>query len=172
MNQGSRTLLTASSMVALIAANFIFLFSSNNANGISSNIENVQDIEEYNLEELVAIFLLFLILFGLLTGLFRTLKRRTKKRKSFSIQTRNLVLKSQKFKCSICRMNVGIWDYDHKDGNRCNNKASNCQALCPMCHAKKSRGLIKCEVHRRSKSIGLSVVVGIILIVILYSNSV
>lgn len=67
-------------------------------------------------------------------------------------------------------MNVGIWDYDHKDGNRGNNKASNCQALCPICHSKKSRGLIKCETRRKSKSLGLSVVVVIILIIVLHSN--
>jgi hypothetical protein len=172
MIQFSQKFLTPSAILALIASYFVFLFPSSNANGQSSSIEFIEGTEEYNLRELAAIFLLFLILICLLTWLLQTLKHRTKKRKSFSIQTRNLVLKNQKFKCSICRMNAGIWDYDHKDGNRGNNKASNCQALCPICHAKKSRGLIKCEAHRRSKSIGLSVVVGIILIIILYSNSV
>lgn len=172
MNQFSKKILTPSAMVALIASNFVFLFPSSIANGQSSSTEIIEGTEEYNLRELSAIFLLFLILIGLLTWLLQTLKHRTKKRKSFSIQTRNLVLKNQKFKCSICRMNVGIWEYDHKDGNRGNNKASNCQALCPICHAKKSRGLIKCETHRKSKSIGLSVVVGIILIIIFYSNNV
>ena len=171
MNQFSKKFLTPSAMVALIASNFVFLFPSSIANGQSSNTEIIDGTEEYNLRDLSAIFLLFLILIGLLTWLLQTLKHRTKKRKSFSIQTRNLVLKNQKFKCSICRMNVGIWDYDHKDGNRGNNKSSNCQALCPICHAKKSRGLIKCEAHRR-RSMGLSAVVGIILIIILYSNSV
>ena len=172
MNQFSKKFLTPSVMVALIASNFVFLFPSSIANGQSSSTEIIEGTEEYNLRELAAIFLLFLILIGLVTWLLQTLKHRTKKRKSFGIQTRNLVLKNQKFKCSICRMNVGIWDYDHKDGNRGNNKASNCQALCPICHAKKSRGLIKCEAHRRRKSMGLSAIVGIILIIILYSNSV
>jgi len=170
MNQFSQKFLTPSVMVALIASNFVYLFPSSIANGQSSSTEIIEGTEVYNLRELTPIFLLFLILIGLLTWLLQTLKHRTRKRKSFSIQTRNLVLKNQKFKCSICRMNVGIWDYDHKDGNRGNNKASNCQALCPICHAKKSRGLIKCETHRKSKSIGLSVVVGIILIIVLYSN--
>ena len=170
MNQFSQKFLTPSVMVALIASNFVYLFPSSIANGQSSSTEIIEGTEVYNLRELTPIFLLFLILIGLLTWLLQTLKHRTRKRKSFSIQTRKLVLKNQKFKCSICRMNVGIWDYDHKDGNRGNNKASNCQALCPICHAKKSRGLIKCETHRKSKSIGLSVVVGIILIIVLYSN--
>ena len=47
--------------------------------------------------------------------------------------------------CAICRRSVGVWDYDHKDGNRANNNAGNCQALCPNCHAKKTRGLLKRE---------------------------
>jgi hypothetical protein len=46
-------------------------------------------------------------------------------------------------------MNAGIWDYDHKDGNRGNNKASNCQVLCPTCHAKKSRGLPTRDTYPR-----------------------
>jgi len=40
-------------------------------------------------------------------------------------------------------MNTGIWDYDHKNGNRSNNKISNCQALCPNCHAKKDKRFVK-----------------------------
>jgi 5-methylcytosine-specific restriction endonuclease McrA len=40
---------------------------------------------------------------------------------------------------------MGLWDYDHIDGNRSNNDPSNCQALCPNCHAKKTRGLLKQE---------------------------
>lgn len=136
MNQFSQKFLTPSVMVALIASNFVFLFPPSNANGQSSSTEIIEGTEVYNLRELAAIFLLFLILIGLLTWLLQSLKHRTKKRKSFSFQTRNLVLKNQKFKCSICRMNVGIWDYDHKDGNRGNNKLSNCQALCPICKKK------------------------------------
>ncbi|MEK0367332.1 MAG: HNH endonuclease signature motif containing protein [Nitrosopumilus sp.] len=32
------------------------------------------------------------------------------------------------------------WDFDHTDGDRGNNNTSNCQALCPTCHALKTRG--------------------------------
>jgi 5-methylcytosine-specific restriction endonuclease McrA len=42
-----------------------------------------------------------------------------------------------------------VWDYDHIDGNRSNNKISNCQALCPNCHAKKTRGLLKQDKSSR-----------------------
>jgi hypothetical protein len=170
MNKISRIFLTAPAIVAVIAGNIIIFSSPTIVYGLSSSVEINENIEEYNLRELLVFFLLFLILFGLLTWLLRILKYRTKKRRSFSIQTKNLILKNQKFRCSICRMNVGIWDYDHKDGNRRNNKVSNCQALCPICHAKKSRGFIKSEAKPRSKSIGLSVAAGIILIIILHSS--
>jgi len=43
----------------------------------------------------------------------------------------------------------GVWDYDHIDGNRSNNSPDNCQVLCPNCHAKKSRGLLKQEAKSR-----------------------
>jgi hypothetical protein len=165
-------LFSPSAIIAVILTNFILLFYSSNASGIVSSIEVIENMEALNSEELVTISLLFLILICLLIWLLQRLKHRTKRRRSFSVQTKNLVLRNQKFKCSICRMNVGIWDYDHKDGNRGNNKVSNCQALCPICHAKKSRGLIKCETPNKSKNICLGIVVGMILIIILYTNSI
>ena len=152
-------------MVAVIVSNFVFVlsFCSSNAIGQCSN---------FGIEgELVIIPLLFLILIGLLMWLLRSLKNGRKRRRLFTAQTKRLVLKSQNFKCLICRTNVGTWDYDHKDGNRGNNKQSNCQALCPTCHAKKSRGLIKCETQSNSKNIGIGVAVGLILIMILFSYS-
>ena len=32
-----------------------------------------------------------------------------------------------------------LWDYHHIDGDRSNNRPSNCEALCPYCHAEKTR---------------------------------
>jgi hypothetical protein len=36
-----------------------------------------------------------------------------------------------------------VWDYDHVDRDRSNNDSNNCQVLCPNCHARKTRGLLR-----------------------------
>lgn len=177
MNQPSRMLLSPYFIKAMILSSFLFILwlCSSSASALGSSIKVIENLNGYgyDTEELVIISLLFLmIIIGLLTCLSRALKQRRKKRRLFTAQTKRLVLKSQKFKCLICRINVGIWDYDHKDGNRGNNKLSNCQALCPICHAKKSRGLIKCQTQSKSKNIGIGVSVGIILIMILFSYNI
>jgi hypothetical protein len=84
-------------------------------------------------------FILFIIFIAIAYKIWK-LKNRTKKRRSFPADIRRQVLINQNNKCAICKRNKGVWDYDHKDGNRSNNKISNCQALCPDCHAKKTRG--------------------------------
>lgn len=112
------------------------------------------------------LFLIFIISSGWLIWI---LTHRTKKRRSFTAQTRRHVLRIQNFKCGICKRNVGVWDYHHKDGNRGNNNTSNCQALCPTCHAKRSRGLLKVQAKSKANDFGLGVGLGLLLIMILYS---
>ena len=136
MNQLNRALLLPSStivVVVMIVSNIMFmsLLSPGNTSGLGSNIV------VYNPRELVTISVLFLVLIGLLILLTRTLRQRTKRRRTFSTQTKKLIPRNQNFKCVKCRVNAGIWDFDHKDGKRANNKASNCQALCPTCHARR-----------------------------------
>jgi hypothetical protein len=175
MNQPSRILPSPYIIMATILSNFVFIlwFCSSTASALGSSIEVIENPKGYDTEELVITSLLFLmIVIGLLMLLSKALKHGRKKRRLFTAQTKKLVLKSQNFKCLICRTNVGVWDYDHKDGNSGNNKLSNCQALCPICHAKKSRGLIKCQTQSKSKNIGIGVSVGIILIMILFSYSI
>jgi hypothetical protein len=113
---------------------------------------------------------LFIFVFLILLGwLLWKLRHKTKKRKSFTAETRRQALRNQGFRCGICRNKVGIWDYDHKDGNRANNSKSNCLVLCPTCHAKKSRQLINVESQSRGKNICITVGLGMLLILILYS---
>lgn len=66
-------------------------------------------------------------------------KNKAGKRRLFSKLTQREVLEYQQFKCKDCGKKSKVWDFDHIDGNRENNDASNCQALCPNCHAKKTR---------------------------------
>jgi hypothetical protein len=93
--------------------------------------------------------LLFILIFFVIAVALSVHKRRKRERKYFSAEIKRATLEKQRHKCAYCRGNSDILDFDHKDGNRSNNKMSNCLVLCPNCHAKKSRGLIK--VRKESK---------------------
>jgi len=62
-----------------------------------------------------------------------------KKRRVFSETTKRTALFRQGFTCKMCKKPSEHWDYHHIDGNRSNNCSINCEALCPNCHAKKTR---------------------------------
>ena len=62
-------------------------------------------------------------------------------RKGFSDTIKRKILKKQNFNCVICKKLLSTHDFDHIDGNRNNNDESNCQAVCPNCHAFKTRNL-------------------------------
>ena len=64
---------------------------------------------------------------------------KSKTRKSFPKTTQKISLSEQKNRCNICGKKSDILDFDHIDGDSSNNSLSNCQALCPNCHAKKTR---------------------------------
>jgi len=66
-------------------------------------------------------------------------KPKSAKRKQFTKQTKLLVLISQRNNCKSCGQSLTVVNFDHIDGNGSNNDFSNCQALCPNCHAKKTR---------------------------------
>jgi hypothetical protein len=61
------------------------------------------------------------------------------KRKSFSGTTKLAVLRRQDHRCISCNKVLNTFDLDHIDGDKTNNSLSNCQALCPNCHAEKTR---------------------------------
>jgi len=66
-------------------------------------------------------------------------EKKLRKRKNFSKLTKETVLKKQRNRCKKCWRKMEPPHFDHIDGNRTNNDISNCQALCPNCHAKKTR---------------------------------
>ncbi|MBA3751037.1 MAG: HNH endonuclease [Nitrosopumilus sp.] len=83
---------------------------------------------------------LFLVLFILVIIEFKSRSRRNQKeRKGFPLSLREKVLRKQDHKCAQCRKLLNVVDYDHKNGNRFDNRECNCQALCPNCHAIKTR---------------------------------
>ena len=61
------------------------------------------------------------------------------KRKSFSQTTQEITLIKQAYTCNMCKNKLDEINFDHADGNSSNNLITNCQALCPNCHAKKTR---------------------------------
>jgi hypothetical protein len=84
---------------------------------------------------------LFSIVLGglVLNSLKKLNKSTTMVRKGFSQLTRARILRKQNYRCVYCRKALMVIDYHHKNGNRSDNRENNCQALCPNCHAIKTR---------------------------------
>ncbi len=65
--------------------------------------------------------------------------KKKRKRKDFTKKTRSLKLKLQNHRCENCRCYNEYLEFHHKNGNRADNRLENCEALCPNCHANKTR---------------------------------
>jgi hypothetical protein len=85
---------------------------------------------------------LFLIGIGLLYFLIE-LRKKFMIRQHFSNEVKIQILKKQNYKCASCKKFLNVYDFDLKDNDRSNNSHSNCQALCPICHAIKTRKIKK-----------------------------
>jgi hypothetical protein len=61
------------------------------------------------------------------------------KRRQFSEAVRREAIHKQNGNCNRCKRKLVAYgmDVDHKNGDRSNNKLSNCQVLCVACHRKK-----------------------------------
>jgi 5-methylcytosine-specific restriction endonuclease McrA len=79
---------------------------------------------------------------SILKGIYKTgyqdgrLGKKKSRRRAFSKKTKQAVLFVQGFRCRSCNGVLYVHEFDHIDGNKANNQTSNCQALCPNCHAK------------------------------------
>ena len=62
-------------------------------------------------------------------------------RKSFPEKIKKATLEIQNYCCKACGKKSKVWDFDHIDGDSSNNSLENCQALCPDCHAEKTRNI-------------------------------
>jgi len=60
-------------------------------------------------------------------------------RKRFLKATTTWTLINQNFRCRNCNSPLDFPEFDHINDDRSNNLYWNCQALCPNCHAKKTR---------------------------------
>ena len=77
-----------------------------------------------------------LLLYDMLS---RSEKTKVKARKVFSKSTKKLALQKQNNRCNRCRKKLKVYDFDHINETSSDNSPENCQALCPDCHAKKTR---------------------------------
>jgi hypothetical protein len=107
------------SIVFVVAAYFITTSTYLPHNGV--------DLTE---QKFLAVFMLFLAIIPLFY------KTRKKERMPFPSETKKATLEDQDYKCAFCgrglsRFNI---DFDHKNGNRSDNRSSNCRALCTPCH--------------------------------------
>jgi len=59
-------------------------------------------------------------------------------RKDFTETTKKFTKMDQGFVCKDCKKPPKFWEFHHIDGNRSNNKPSNCEGLCRDCHAEKT----------------------------------
>jgi len=66
-------------------------------------------------------------------------KRTRVPRRDFGKRTKQAVLFLQNHQCKKCWNILRFPEYDHVDDDPSNNDFSNCQALCPNCHAEKTR---------------------------------
>jgi hypothetical protein len=76
---------------------------------------------------------IFIIISVLIAAIIIKLKHRNVKyreRRYFPEYVKKETLLDQNYRCAICKRSAGVWNFDHVDGNRSNNDANNCQALC------------------------------------------
>jgi hypothetical protein len=62
-------------------------------------------------------------------------------RRPFTEEQKSFARHRQNGRCLRCGQFPSVWEYHHRDGDRSNNNTSNCEAICPTCHAKVERGL-------------------------------
>lgn len=92
------------------------------------------DLAQQN--NLVAYGLLAFIFAILLIGFyFSLIINSLAKRKGWNAEQKERVKRRQGYVCNRCGEEPRRWEFHHKDGMRDNNSLSNCEGLCPNCHA-------------------------------------
>ena len=87
-------------------------------------------------------FIIFVIVVLIIVAIARKLKRKSgkyKERKDFSDSVKEKRLERQHHRCANCNRVLNVVDWHHNNGNRSDNRESNCVALCPNCHAVRTR---------------------------------
>ena len=98
-----------------------------------------EQVSQEQTRDYVGYFVVFIILLIIIGAISRKVKKRRKgkhrERHGFSDSVKEDILRKQNHRCAQCNRVLNVVDWHHKNGDRSNNKESNCQALCPNCHA-------------------------------------
>jgi hypothetical protein len=109
---------------------------------ISTTTANPPTVISSSTESRVVPFIIFVIVVVIIAGIARKLKHRRgkyKERQHFSDSIKEKVLEKQHHRCDDCNRVLNVVDWHHKNGDRSDNRESNCVALCPNCHAIRTR---------------------------------
>jgi hypothetical protein len=112
------------------------------ASNINTTAANPPTIISPSTDSWVGPFIIFVIIVVIIAAIERKLKHRRgkyKERKDFSDSVKEKRLEKQHHRCADCNMVLNVVDWHHKNGDRSDNRESNCVALCPNCHAIKTR---------------------------------
>ena len=90
---------------------------------------------------IIGIILIIIIVTGIAKASSKESEPDSLSRRGWTDSQHKEVLNRQNGRCAECGEVSGTFQFDHKDNNHNNNDLDNCQALCPNCHDRKSRGL-------------------------------
>ena len=93
-------------------------------------------------DSLVAPFIIFVSVVIIVAAIARKFKHRRGKHKArhpFPDLVKEKVLEKQHHRCADCNRILNVVDWRHRNSDRSDNRESNCVALCPICHAIKTR---------------------------------
>jgi hypothetical protein len=85
------------------------------------------------------IFVSVVIIIGAIGWKITHRKAKYKVRQHFSDPVKEKILEKQHHRCADCNRVLNVVDWHHRNGDRSDNRESNCVALCPNCHAIKTR---------------------------------
>ena len=112
------------------------------ASNINTTAANPPTIISPSTDNWVGPFIIFVIIVVIIAAIAQKLKHRKgkyKERQHFPDSVKEKVLEKQRHRCTDCNRVLNVVDWHHKNGDRSDNRESNCVALCPNCHAVRTR---------------------------------
>jgi hypothetical protein len=103
---------------------------------------NAHTIISSSTDSWVGPFIISVSVVIIIAAIARKLKNRRgkyKERQHFSDSIKEKVLEKQHHRCADCNRLLNVVDWHHRNGDRSDNRETNCVGLCPNCHAIKTR---------------------------------
>ncbi|MGC1931095.1 MAG: HNH endonuclease signature motif containing protein [Candidatus Nitrosopolaris sp.] len=112
------------------------------ASNTNNTAANPHTIVSPSSDNWVAPFIISVSVVIIIAAIARKFKHRRgkyKERHPFPDPVKEKVLEKQHHRCADCNRVLNVVDWHHRNGDRSDNRESNCVALCPNCHADKTR---------------------------------